>query len=162
MNDLELQNGDKYFKALQLWTAGIVSARNGYLLMGKSISLLRAGDLWRNEGTHVVSWKMFVDKVLHISVSQAARLIQIYDLLGGILERIDIDISKVTLLLPYLADKTEEQRIEMLNSAKDCTVEAIRDNIKDMEGNPETATDRCEHPEIEQVSRCRLCGKWLK
>lgn len=155
--------GNRLHEAMQVWNNGMLMAQNGYLYMGKSLCLMKEDNIYRAMGSHIISWKHFVENELHISKAQADRLIQIYRDIGALLEKhsMVIDISKVTLLLPLLNGKTEDEKVDLLNMAKDCKVEDIKNNIKDLTGKG-TTTDNCNHMNTELVSRCKDCGKWLK
>ena len=162
MNKKDVQSiGDRLFEVMSWWNNGIDAAKAGYLLMGKSIFHLKKEKLWRVHTEHMPSFKYWVEHELHISLAQANRLAQIYSELGHILAELPIEISKVTLLLPHLHDKTDDQKKDMLSMAQNCTIEDIKNNIKDMEGEGNT-TDTCLHLNTELVSRCRDCNKWLK
>lgn len=159
-----LDVGNRFFEVMNLWNEGIRMSRNGFLIMGQAIHIFKKERLWRYDIEHLPSFKYWVEHSLHISVAQAHRLEQIYRQVGDILEKesIDIDISKITLLLPYLSDKTDAEKKDMLAMAADLTVEDIKNNIKDMTGKSDKATDVCEHQDTELISRCRVCGKWLR
>lgn len=165
---IELSKGDRIHELWQLWEKGQKQAINGYLNMGKAIHYFKQEKLWRYDltGTGVLSFATWVKQTLHISPAQAHRLEQIYKTVGELLEKesIPIDISKVTLLLPYLEGKTEEEKLEMIEGAAGCTVEDVKNNIKDMEGENNNASDVCTHQAeyIETIYRCKKCGKWFK
>jgi len=155
--------GDRLYEAMQLWENGIRNIRHGYLYLGKALYILKSEKLWRAMGNHILSWRQFCNKELHVSLVQANRLEQIYREVGSILGNIEIDVSKVTLLLPYLKNKTDEEKTELLLGMKDLTVEDVKNTIKDLEGKPETATDVCLHNgEIEIWNKCKVCGKMFK
>ena len=157
-----LTTGDRFFEVMRWWEEGIRQTKMGYLLMGKAIYYIKKERLWRADIEHIPTFKCWAEHSLHISVAQAHRLAQIYEELGDLLVDMPIDISKVTLLLPFMKGKSEEERKEMLEMAQDCTVEDIKNNIKDMTGKNESATDRCEHLESEIWNRCKKCGKFFK
>jgi len=154
------ERGDIYHQAMVLWRSGVNNSKNGYLQMGKAINLVKTKELWKDIG--VKSFRQFCSKELHISEAQAHRLDQVYRELGRLLENIPIDIAKVTLLLPYLKDKDTEQRIEMLEMAAECSVEAIKNNILEMNGEHSKATDVCTHEKTETWERCLNCKKFFK
>jgi len=162
----ELEAGDRVWEVWGLWRTGLSLSVNGYLNMGKAIHIWKQEKLWRYDikGTSILTFNGWVKSVLHISPAQAHRLEQVYREAGDVLMGMStpVDISKVTLLLPHLADKTPEEKRVMLEDAAECTVEDIKNNLKDMAGNSEKATDVCQHEDTELISRCRLCGKWLK
>jgi hypothetical protein len=161
----KVEKGNRYYELLVIWRGGLAQTVNGYLNMGKALHFWKSEKLWRYDlqGTGILSFSSWVKHVLHISPSQAYRLEQIYREVGAVLEKnsIPIDISKVTLLLPHLEGKTDEEKKEMLEDASVCNVEDIKNNIKDMTGNG-TPTDMCEHLNTEQITRCKDCGKWLR
>ena len=162
-NEIIAAQGEKLHNTMRLWNEAILSVKNGYLQMGQAIHLLKKDKLWRLMGNHIMSFKHFCDKELHISIAQANRLEQIYRELGHVLQDIPIDISKVTLLLPYLHGKTEEEKKDLLIGAKDLNVEDIRNNLKDIDGDGDKATDVCLHlDEIEAWNKCLKCGKYFK
>jgi len=156
---LDLAAGDRYHDAMQLWTRGLNETRNGYLTMGAALSVLKK-DLWRRAGNHVISFRHFCEQELHISGSQALRLVQIYTEIGPLLKDITIDVSKVVLLLPHLHGQDEGTKKDMLEEAAVLTVEDLRNNLKEKAGEP--ATDVCEHPEFEPYNKCKKCGKWMR
>ena len=157
--------GNRMHELLQMWEEGVQMGMKGYLKMGKAVFFLKKEKLWKREVEHVPSFKYWVEHSLHISVAQAYKLAEIYERVGSVLEKasIVIDISKVTLLLPFLIDKTDEQKIDILVHNKDLTYEDVKNNIADLKGTPGKATDVCSHdPQyLEQVTRCRNCGKWV-
>ena len=159
----KIKIGDRFFDVMKLWNEGVRMSRNGFLTMGQAIHIIKKERLWRYDIEHIPSFKYWVEKSLHISIAQAHRLEQIYREVGEVLkdDAIDIEISKITLLLPYLSDKTDEEKKEMLSMAADLTVENIKNNLKEMTGKG-IATDVCSHTDVETVLRCRKCGKWLK
>jgi hypothetical protein len=156
--------GNRFHEVMKIWNEGIRMSRNGFLSMGQAIHIFKKERLWRYDIEHMPSFKYWVEHSLHISVAQAHRLEQIYREVGEVLkdDAIDIEISKITLLLPYLSDKTDEEKQAMLSMAAGLTVEDIKNNIKEMTGNGDKATDVCEHDDLEMISRCRKCGKWIK
>jgi len=161
--ELKEKEGDRFHEVMGWWNSGVNQAKLGYLLMGKSIYFIKKEKLWKKEIEHMPTFKYWAEHALHISVAQADRLAQIYFELGHLLENIPFDISKVTLLLPYLRDKDDAEKKEILFMANECTVEDIKNNLKELKGEG-TATDVCTHPEseIEYVPRCKACGKWIK
>jgi len=154
--------GNRLYEVMQMWNAGIAQVKHGYLALGEAVSILKKEKLWRLSGSQPVSWNQFCTQELHCSVSQANRLAEIYVTLGDALRNIPIDISKVTLLLPYLVGLPEDQKAVILEQSKDLTVEAIKNNLKDMQGNGCKATDVCAHEgDLEDWRRCRGCGKFF-
>jgi hypothetical protein len=154
--------GNRLHEVMEMWMKGIMDVKNGYLLMGKALFHIEEEKLYKLTGNHVKTFSHFVKNELTISRAQAYRLIQIYKELGHLLQDISIDISKVTLLLPYLHGKTEGEREELLLMARNCTVEDIKNNIKDLKGEGELATDACLHTNTELINRCKDCGKYFK
>jgi len=158
--------GERYHEVMRLWNRGIEDAKQGYLMMGKAITAIRDEQLWRLEGPHCPTFDYFCKAVLHMSPAQTYRLGQIWEKFGHILEapEIHVDISKVTLLLPVLANRPDEVKKEMLLAAQDLTVEDLKNNIREMKGH--IATDVCEHPpdqqDIETWFRCRVCKKFYR
>ena len=161
-NEAIAKQGIMLHEAMKIWNSGILNIKNGYLQLGQAIHILKKDKLWRMMGTHIISFKHFCDKELHISLAQANRLEQIYRELGHVLSDISIDISKVTLLLPYLHGKSEEEIKDMLDGAKDLTIEDIKNNLKDLDGRGDTATDVCLHQECEVLNHCKTCGKYFR
>ncbi len=164
MTKVQEIKGQRLHDLRELWRKGQLLSVNGYLLMGKAIHFLRQERLWQFEDNQVPTYKYWVEHELQISVSQAYRLEQVYLAVGEVLLdiAIPIDISKVTLLLPHIEDKTDQEKADMLEEASNLTVEDIKNNLKDINGQPEKATDVCEHEETELLSRCRQCGKWIR
>lgn len=163
----KIKIGDRFFDVMKLWNEGVRMSRNGFLTMGQAIHIIKKERLWRYDIEHIPSFKYWVEKSLHISVAQAHRLEQIYREVGHLLKDdsdniIDIEVSKITLLLPYLSGKTDKEKNEMLSMAAALTVEDIRNNLLEMAGKGDRATDICEHLEVETVLRCKKCSKWLK
>jgi hypothetical protein len=160
---VQLARGDRLYEIMQIWNEGVNLSKRGFLKLGEAIFFIKAEKLWKYDGTHCPSFKSWAENALHISVSQAHRLAQIYTEVGHLLsgESICIDVSKVTLLLPYLEGQTDEVKTDMLKEAALLSVEAIRNNLAEKVGR--IATDKCEHPPemIELFSRCK-CGKWIK
>lgn len=152
--------GDRIHEVMEWWANGLLNLRNGYILTGKAIYHLKKERLWRHYGSPSPSWKYWVEHELHVTCRHADRLAMIYVELGHLLPDILIDISKVATLLPYIHGKTDEEKVEMLNMAKDLRVEDIKNNIHEMKG--EAITDGCDHPDTELISRCRICGKWIR
>jgi hypothetical protein len=159
---VQLARGDRLYEIMQIWDEGVNLSKRGFLHMGRAVNVIKKEKLWRYDAEHMPSFKYWCENVLHISVSQAHRLAQIDTEVGHILSTdIDIEISKVTLLLPYLEGQTDEVKTAMLQEAALLSVENIKNNLKSRTGNG-TPTDECEHDETEQISRCVKCGKWLR
>jgi hypothetical protein len=163
---VQLARGDRLYEIMNLWNEGVNLSKKGFLRMGEAIFFIKAEKLWKYDGTHCPSFKSWAENALHISVSQAHRLAQIYTEVGHILQSTSIDglavdISKITLLLPYLEGQTDEVKTDMLKEAALLSVESIKNNLKSRTGNG-TPTDECFHDETEQISRCLKCGKWLR
>ena len=160
-----LARGDRLYEIMQLWNEGVNLSKRGFLKLGEAIFYIKAEKLWKYDGTHCPSFKSWAENALHISVSQAHRLAQIYTEVGHLLStRIDddlaIDVSKITLLLPYLEGQTDEVKTDLLKEASLLSVEALRNNLAEKVGK--VATDNCEHEETEEIRRCLKCGKWLR
>lgn len=155
--------GNRIHEAMKIWNEGLIMSKNGYLYMGKALYMMKKDRLYMSLGNHVISWKYWVENELHLSKAQADRLIQIYRDLGHILEKdgMAIDIGKVTLLLPLLNGRTDEEKESLINMAKDCRIEDVKNNIATKRLQA-MAFDVCEHHNTELASRCRDCGKWLK
>lgn len=153
--------GNRFWEIMGWWQEGIKLSRTGYIMMGKSLYYFKKEKLWRKEIEHMPTFKYWVENSLHISIAQALRLIQIYTELGNLLENTPVEISKVTLLLPYLHDKTDDEKKELLTMANECTLNQLKDNIKEMQGDKDKCTDICEHREVEIFTRCKLCKKWI-
>jgi hypothetical protein len=162
---IQLARGDRLYEIMQIWNEGVNLSKQGFLKLGEAIFFIKAEKLWKYDGTHCPSFKSWAENALHISVSQAHRLAQIYTEVGTILseQEISIDVSKVTLLLPYLEGQTDEVKTDMLKEAALLSVESIKNNLKSRTGNG-TPTDECDHPAdmLENVMRCKVCGKWIK
>lgn len=154
--------GNRLHEVMTMWSKGIMSAKNGYLLMGRSIYLIKQEALWKLDMENCPTFKYWVEHTLHISIAQAHRLAQIHEECGTILIDLPIDISKVTLMLPYLKGKTEEEKKDMLVMANDCTVEDIKNNLLEASGQPEKATDVCSHTDVTIWRRCNFCGKFIR
>jgi len=156
--------GERFFEVMTWWQEGVKLSKTGFVLMGKAIYIFKKEKLWRKEIEHIPTFKYWVEHSLHISVAQAHRLAQVYVMVGYLLEEmsISVDISKITLLLPYMAEKTDAEKRNLLEMASICTIEDIKNNIKEMTGNKDKCTDVCPHSEVELITRCRQCGKWLK
>jgi hypothetical protein len=132
--------------------------------MGKAIYLLKKDKLWVRDCAGIPSFKYYVEHELRISVSQAHRLEQVFREVGSILEdgRLSIDISALTLLLPHLHGKTDEEKIKLIEDNKDLPIEAVKNNILEMTGNKEKCTDVCEHNGgFEMFKKCKDCGKFF-
>lgn len=158
MNEI---TGNRIHEIMGWWQEGISMSKTGYLLMGKAIHYIKEEKIWQYHTEHT-TFKYWIEHELQISVAQAHRLSQIYQEVGHILPDIPIEIGKVTLLLPYLHNKTDEQKAELLVGARDCSIEDIRNNIRDWNGNSAIATDVCIHETTEAYQRCVRCGKWLR
>jgi hypothetical protein len=161
---VQLARGDRLYEIMQIWNEGVNLSKQGFLKLGEAIFFIKAEKLWKYDGTHCPSFKSWAENALHISVSQAHRLAQIYTEVGHLLsgESISIDVSKVTLLLPYLEGQPDDVKREMLKEASLLSVEAIKNNYKERTGG--TPTDKCDHPidKVQQVNRCSECGAWLR
>jgi hypothetical protein len=162
MNDVIV--GQRLHDVMELYDEGTKDCINGYLKRGKAIHILKQQKLWIRDCAGIPSFKYYVEHELKISLSQAYRLEQIYKEVGNILEnqRIAMDISTIVLLLPYLHEKTDDEKMDILMANKDLPVEAIRNNILEEKGEREKATDVCEHLETEAYERCINCGKFLR
>jgi hypothetical protein len=161
-NEILTRQGDRLHEAMGIWNEGIRNIKMGYLSLGHAINLLKQDRIWRLMGNHILSWKHFCDNELHCSIAQANRLELIYRELGHVLTDITIDIGKVTLLLPYLSGKTEEEKKDILESNKDLSMEAIRNNLLEEKGKGEYATDVCLHTEYDTFCKCKKCNKVFK
>jgi hypothetical protein len=162
---VQLARGDRLYEIMQIWNEGVNLSKQGFLKLGEAIFFIKAEKLWKYDGTHCPSFKSWAENALHISVSQAHRLAQIYTEVGHILSNgidgIAVDISKVTLLLPYLEGQTDEVKTDMLKEAALLSVENIKNNLKSRTGNG-TPTDECPHTETELFAKCVSCGKWIR
>jgi hypothetical protein len=158
----KMDDGDKLHEIMVIWNTGILDIKNGYLKCGEAIHIIKRDRLWKLYGAHIMSFSHFCNKELCISISQANRLDQIYREVGYLLKNIPIDISKVTLLLPYLAGKVDEEKIDLLESSKNLTVEDIKNNLKDLDGESGKATDVCLHTENEIWNKCTNCHKFWR
>ena len=156
--------GQRLFDVMKMYNDGMKDCINGYLKRGKAIYKLKKEKLWIRDCAGVPSFKFYVEHELKISISQAHRLEQVYREVGKALEmnQVPIDISTIVLLLPSLHDKTDEEKIEILEANKDLPVEAIRNNLLEASGNGDKATDVCSHDETEAYERCVNCGKFLR
>jgi len=159
---MQLSVGNEYFSAMDEYKRGMQAGLAGYLLCGKAISILKGG-LWRQEGGHCKSFAAFAKNVLHISPAQSHRMSQVWRELGAILSRPEMnqDISKVVLLLPLIKDAPEEKKEEMLLMSRDLSIEDLKNNILEMQGKGEMATDVCLHEVLIPATRCDKCGKWF-
>ena len=153
--------GNRLHEVLGWFKEGLRHSRHGFVLMGKALYTLKKEKLWRKEIEHMPSFKYWVEHSLHISIAQALRLIQIYQEVGHLLDEFPAEISKVTLLLPYLHDKTDDEKKALLTMANECTVEDLKNNIKEMHGQKEKCTDNCPHSDLEAFYKCKRCGKWV-
>jgi hypothetical protein len=164
---IQLARGDRLYEIMQIWNEGVNLSKQGFLKLGEAIHFIKTEKLWKYDGTHCPSFKSWAENALHISVSQAHRLAQIYTEVGHILSNgidgIAVDISKVTLLLPYLEGQPDDVKRDMLTEASLLSVEAIKNNLRSR-NQIGTPTDECEHPPemIVLMSRCNICGKWIK
>jgi hypothetical protein len=156
--------GQRLFDVMKMYNDGMKDCINGYLKRGKAIYKLKKEKLWIRDCAGVPSFKFYVEHELKISISQAHRLEQVYREVGKALEQtqIPIDISTIVLLLPTLHDKTDEEKIEILEANKDLPIEAIRNNLLEANGDGHKATDVCNHDETEAYERCVNCGKFLR
>ena len=157
--------GQRLFDVMKLYNEGMNDCINGYLKRGKAIYKLRNEKLWRVDCAGVSSYKYYIEHELKISLSQAYRLEQVYKEVGKALEKnpVPLDISTIVLLLPYLHDKTDEEKMEILEANKDLPIEAIKNNLLEETGKKEKATDICPHDGVmEQYKRCCNCGKFLR
>lgn len=156
--------GQRLHEAMNIWKEGNKHELFGYILKGKAINLIKEGKLWVMDCAGVPSFRYYVTKELGISVSEAHRLDQVYREIGKILEKNDlrIKISAVTLLLPFLKGKTDEEKIELIRDNKDLPLEAIRNNLLDIAGKGHLATDVCSHPEFEKYRKCKVCHKFFR
>lgn len=160
VSELEVM-GNRIHELMSMWEAGVRATKSGYLLMGKAMFYIKKERIWQYHTEHVPSFKYWVEHELHISLAQANRLAEIWTEVGHLIEDMPLDISKITLLLPHLHNKTDEQKVELLNMARGCNLEGIKNNLLTYTGFPERATDVCEHRDVELMPRCRNCGKWL-
>src|SRR5512142_1396592 len=114
MNKQEIEaKGERIHEVMGWWNSGISQAKNGYLLMGKCIHTVKQEKLWRIDGSEAVSFRHWVLKTLHISYAQANRLAQVFRELGHLLGSIEIDIAKVTLLLPYIHGESDKKKTDL-------------------------------------------------
>jgi hypothetical protein len=157
-----LEIGNKLHEAMSLWKDGMKSGMVGFLKCGKAIHLLKQGKLWELAG--FANFPSYVKNELKISIPQAHRLEQVYREVGAVIEKhdISIDISSITLLLPYLKGKSDEEKKTLLEANSELPVEAIRNNLLEMEGKRELATDVCPHTDgFDYYRKCRKCNKFL-
>jgi hypothetical protein len=155
--------GNEYFNIIQEFQDGMRAGIEGYLKCGKAVSLIKSKQMWKLEGPHVHSFGHFCKQVLHISPAHAHRMAQVYQEFGTLLAipENQMDISKITLLLPYVHDADDEKKSELLAMAKPLSVEALKNNLLEREGKGELCTDICEHLEQLPATRCAKCGKWF-
>jgi hypothetical protein len=160
---MQMTQGNEYFETMQEYNQGMAHGIVGYLQAGRAILRFKQNKLWRMEGGHVKSFGTFVKHVLHISTAQAHRMSQVYLEFGSqlIKPEFQADISKVTLLLPFAHGATDEAKESLLKMAKDLTVEDLRNNLLEMQGKGDLATDVCSHLETVPACRCKKCNKWF-
>ncbi len=157
--------GQRLFDVMKLYNDGMKDCINGYLKRGKAIYRLRKEKLWCRDCAGIASYKYYIEHELKISLSQAYRLEQVYKEVGKALEKnpVPLDISTIVLLLPYLHDKTDEEKLDILEANKDLPIEAIKNNLLEASGKGDKTTDRCLHDgAMEQYERCCNCGKFLR
>jgi len=159
--------GQRLHDVMEIWKQGMREGLHGILLQGKAINMLKKDKLWIKDCAGIPSFKYYVEHELHISVAQAHRLDEIYRETKDIYERLDIqgvelNISTITLLLPYLHGKTEDEKIELLMDNSNIPLQDVKNNILEMQGKGDMATDICEHEEKELFWRCPKCGKFFK
>ena len=163
---MDIIDGTKYFSTMKEFEAGMRAGLEGYLKCGKAISVIKSERLWMAEGNHVKSFAHFCKKILHISASQAHRMAQVYTEFGDLLSLPEnqMDITKLTLLLPYVHGQDDQQKADLLAMAKDLTIEDLKNNLLEKDGKGILATDVCDHPmdQLKEYTRCEACGKWLK
>ena len=157
--------GQRLAEVMNIWNEGSKYELFGFVLKGKAINLLKKGKLWVRDCAGIPSFKYYVTHELNISVSQAHRYDEIYREVGKILEDngIKIGISAVTILLPFLRGKSDEQKLEILQNNKDLPLEAIKNNILEMQGKGDLATDVCMHDQgFKMYRKCRKCKKFFE
>lgn len=165
MKSLVVSKAEKYHAIMKEWDTIKNSMGIGFMRMGKCLSELKHEQLWRLDGNQNITFRSWVEGELKICYSQAMRLIQVYEQVGEYLENKDLqglDIYKIVLLLPHLKGKTDTEKIDLLYMAKECTVDHIKQNIREDKGLP--TKDTCDHEkyEQEQWGRCSNCGKWTR
>jgi hypothetical protein len=156
---------ERYHEIMVEWNLVKNSMGIGFLRMGKCLSILKQEQLWRLDGNQNLTFRSWIEGELKICYSQAMRLIQVFEQVGDYLTNKDlegIDIYKIVLLLPHLKGKNDEEKIDMLYMAKDCTVDHIKQNLREGKGLP--TKDTCDHEKYEQElwNRCPNCGRWSK
>lgn len=157
--------GNRLHEVMKMWNEGSKYELFGYILQGKAIHILKKDKLWIRDCAGIPSFKHYVQHELHISVSEAHRLEQIYRTVGDILEKNDIQIKigAITLLLPHLKHKTDDEKKDMLIEYKDLPLEGIKNNLLELCGDGHLATDVCEHTgEMEVYHKCKQCHKFIR
>jgi len=162
MSDIVI--GQRLAEVQKIWNEGTKHELFGYLLRGKAIDMLKKGKLYIMDAAGIPSFRYYVTHELKISVAEAHRLAQIYRLAGSVLEKnnVRIGVSALTLLLPYLKDKTDEEKLSLIEMNKDIPLEAVKNNILDLRGKGELATDVCMHEDGWEIyKKCKKCRKFF-
>lgn len=156
--------GQRLFEVKKLWDSGEADSISGFLKKGKALHLLKKNKLYIMDAAGIPSFRYYVTHELKISVAEAHRLAQIYRLAGSVLEKnnVRIGVSALTLLLPYLKDKTDEEKLSLIEMNKDIPLEAVKNNILDLRGKGELATDVCMHEDGWEIyKKCKKCRKFF-
>lgn len=160
--------GERLHKAMVLFNEGKKEGMTGALKMGEAIYMIKQGKLWINDCAGVPSFKAYAQHEMGLSVSQAYRLQEFFVEVAGlwprcIEEKLDLNISTVTLLLPVLTGKDAEVKMDILRDNAGIPLEAVKNNVLMMQGKSDKATDVCLHDgAFDYFRQCRNCKKFFR
>jgi hypothetical protein len=125
-----------------------------WLRAGQELIALKRLEVWKFE--EAKSWREWTDKSLLISGTTADRLIRISERYGAILEShpvyADCDPTKLEIIP---STDGQEELLSWIEKARNLSVRALRDEIRETKGLP--ATDDHEHKWV-LIQRCQICG----
>ena len=149
MSEVEVSEVDQLHNATLIIEQGKQDASNGFLLVASALSLVKRERLW------TVSYQSFDEYCTSVNMkrSTAYKLAQIWDRWGDKARGIQFD--RLARLLPAKF-KDEEEEKEVFEQAKELTLGAFLDRVRELRGQTPSDGEGCEH---QFQTRCSKCGR---
>lgn len=138
-----------------------------YLACGKLLCDADKAKDWKHDGSCANNFFQWVEHELCFKRTNAQRMMVVWlafkEIITGTKGNLilEIDFSKLVLIAPYMAGETEEERMELIHSAKELSVRALENNLRERNGGG-IATDVCTHTGAKKILEiCKGCGQTL-
>ena len=146
---LQVSEVDQLHNATVLIESGKAQASNGFLLIGSALSLVKRERLW------AASYHSFEEYCTSVGLKRSTsyKLAQIWDRWQDKAKGIQFD--RLAKLLP-VKFKDEVEETEVFEQAKELTLGAFLDRVRELRGQTPSDGETCNHS---FVTRCSLCGR---